>query len=180
MMKLNARKSFLLNKRLNLLKGMKCNEKLEVKFEHLVVKVKWLRNLSRLLLSLRNNEWIWNWDGLENNAVWYWKENRQIYYGRVSWAVIGVLNHDIHVNKYAPLEARSYIKLPDEIQNKQRKQQWTCITQMTINAFLLSRWCFGSSTRKTTSAACQSTSPRCSWKSGFESNQNSSKPIRFT
>ena len=34
------------------------------------------------------------------------------------WAVIGVLNHDLHVNKYAPLEARSYIKLPDEIQNK--------------------------------------------------------------
>ena len=34
------------------------------------------------------------------------------------WAVIGVLNHEIHVNKYAPLEARSYIKLPDEIQNK--------------------------------------------------------------
>ena len=34
------------------------------------------------------------------------------------WAVIGVLNHNIHVNKYAPLEARSYIKLPDEIQNK--------------------------------------------------------------
>ena len=34
------------------------------------------------------------------------------------WAVIGVLNHDLHVNKYDPLAARSYIKLPDEIQNK--------------------------------------------------------------
>ena len=34
------------------------------------------------------------------------------------WAVIGVLNHDLHVNKYDPLAARSYIPLPSEIQNK--------------------------------------------------------------
>ena len=34
------------------------------------------------------------------------------------WAVIGVLNHDLHVNKYDPLAARSYIPLPAEIQNK--------------------------------------------------------------
>ena len=35
MMKLNARKSFLLNIRLNLLKGMKCNDTLKVEFEKL-------------------------------------------------------------------------------------------------------------------------------------------------
>ena len=34
------------------------------------------------------------------------------------WAVIGLLNHDLHVNKYDPLAARSYIPLPSEIQNK--------------------------------------------------------------
>ena len=34
------------------------------------------------------------------------------------WSVIDLLNHDLHVNKYDNLVARSYIKLPDEIQNK--------------------------------------------------------------
>ena len=34
------------------------------------------------------------------------------------WSVIDLLNHDLHVNKYDPLVARSYIKLPAEIQNK--------------------------------------------------------------
>ena len=34
------------------------------------------------------------------------------------WAIIDLLNHDLLVNKYDPLVARSYIKLPDEIQNK--------------------------------------------------------------
>jgi hypothetical protein len=34
------------------------------------------------------------------------------------WSVIDLLNHDLYVNKYDPLVARSYIKLPDEIQNK--------------------------------------------------------------
>ena len=34
------------------------------------------------------------------------------------WSVIDLLNHDLHVNKYDLLIARSYIKLPDEIQNK--------------------------------------------------------------
>ena len=34
------------------------------------------------------------------------------------WSVIDLLNHDLHVNKYDPLVARSYIELPDEIQNK--------------------------------------------------------------
>ena len=34
------------------------------------------------------------------------------------WAVIGVSNHELHVNKYDPLAARSYIPLPAEIQNK--------------------------------------------------------------
>ena len=34
------------------------------------------------------------------------------------WAVIRLLNHDLHVNKYDPLAARSYFPLPAEIQNK--------------------------------------------------------------
>ena len=34
------------------------------------------------------------------------------------WADIGLLNHDLHVNSYDPLAARSYIPLPSEIQNK--------------------------------------------------------------
>ena len=32
--------------------------------------------------------------------------------------LLGILNHDLHVNKYDPLAARSYIPLPAEIQNK--------------------------------------------------------------
>ena len=38
--------------------------------------------------------------------------------GGSGWAVIGLLNHDLHVNKYDPLAARSYISLPAKIQNK--------------------------------------------------------------
>ena len=34
------------------------------------------------------------------------------------WAIIGILNHDLNVNKYDPLAAGSYIPLPAEIQNK--------------------------------------------------------------
>ena len=35
-----------------------------------------------------------------------------------SWSVMKILNHDLYVNKYDPLAARSYIPLPAEIQNK--------------------------------------------------------------
>ena len=34
------------------------------------------------------------------------------------WAVKGILNHDLHANKYDPLAARSYIPLPAKIQNE--------------------------------------------------------------
>ena len=34
------------------------------------------------------------------------------------WPVIDLLNHDLHVDKYDLLVARSYMKLPAEIQNK--------------------------------------------------------------
>ena len=34
------------------------------------------------------------------------------------WSVIGILNHNLHVNKYDPLAATSYIPLLAEIQNK--------------------------------------------------------------
>ena len=34
------------------------------------------------------------------------------------WAVIGILNHKLDVNKYDPLVARSYIPQTSEIQNR--------------------------------------------------------------
>ena len=34
------------------------------------------------------------------------------------WVITGLLNHDLHVNKYDPSAARIYIKLPAAIQNR--------------------------------------------------------------
>ena len=119
MMKLNARKSFLLNKRLNLLKGIKCNETLEVKFEKLGSEG---RMTEKSFTFTSKPQEITNEFGIEM-ALETMRSDIERRIDRFTmegsgWAVIGVLNHDIHVNKYAPLEARSYIKLPDEIQNK--------------------------------------------------------------
>ena len=68
------------------------------------------------------------------------------------WAVIGLLNHDLHVNSYDPLAARSYIPLPSEIQNK----------KATINIkndddkcfYLLSRSGLGCFTGENTFGSC--------------------------
>ena len=56
------------------------------------------------------------------------------------WAVIELLNHELHVNTYDPLAARSYIPLPSEIQNK--KATINIQTKMTNVLFiaLVVRW----------------------------------------
>ena len=119
MMLLNDRKTYLLDKRLNLLKGIKCNETLEVKFEKLgsggqmIEKSFTFTSRPQLIMSKTGIE-----TSLQNMRSEIEVRIDRFTMEGSGWAVIGVLNHDLHVNKYDPLAARSYIPLPAEIQNK--------------------------------------------------------------
>ena len=119
MMLLNDRKIFLLNKKLIQLKGIKCNETVELKFEKLgggnmmieksftfTTKPQEIMNINDVESSLQNMR-----SDIEARIDRFTMEGS-------GWAVIEVLNHDLHVNKYDPLAARSFIPLPAEIQNK--------------------------------------------------------------
>ena len=119
MMLLNERKTFLLNKRLIQLKGIKCNETLEVKFEKLGSEG---RMIEKSFTFTSRPQVIINKDDTES-AIQNMRSDIEVRIDRFTmegsgWAVIGLLNHDLHVNKYDPLAARSYIKLPAEIQNR--------------------------------------------------------------
>ena len=119
MMLLNTRKTNLLEKRLNTLKGIKCNETLEVTFEKLggeggMIK-KSFNFTSRPQVIMNRND--------IESALNNMRSDIEIRIDRFTmegsgWAVIGILNHELHVNKYDPLVARSYIPLPSEIQNR--------------------------------------------------------------
>ena len=120
MISLKERKTFLLNKRLILLKGIKCNETLEVKFEKLGIEGKMIEKsfsfTSRPQVIMNRNE--------IESALESMRSDVEVRIDRFTmegsgWSVIDLLNHDLHVNKYDPLVARSYIKLPDKIQNKE-------------------------------------------------------------
>ena len=119
MMLLNDRKTYLLEKRLNLLKGVKCNETLEVKFEKLgsdgqmIEKSFTFTSKPKVIMSKTGTE-----SALQNMRSDIEKRIDRFTMEGSGWAVIGLLNHDLHVNKYDPLAARSYIPLPAEIQNK--------------------------------------------------------------
>ena len=119
MMLLNTRKTYLLDKRLNLLKGIKCNETLDVKFEKLGSEG---RSIEKSFTFTSRPQVITNKNDIES-ALQNMRSDIEIRIDRFTmegsgWAVIGLLNHDLHVNKYDPLAARSYIPLPSEIQNK--------------------------------------------------------------
>ena len=118
MMSLNKRETFLLNKRLILLRGIKCNETLEVNFEKIGSEGRMIEksfsSTSRPQVIMKN--------GI-GSALQNMRSDIELRIDRFTmegsgWSVIDLLNHDLHVNKYDPLSARSYIKLPDEIQNK--------------------------------------------------------------
>ena len=119
MMLLNDRKTYLLEKKLNLLKGIKCNETLEVKFEKLGSEG---QMIEKSFTFTSKPQVIMSKTGVES-ALQNMRSDIEIRIDRFTmegsgWAVIGLLNHDLHVNKYDPLAARSYIPLPAEIQNK--------------------------------------------------------------
>ena len=120
MILLNERKTFLLNKKLTLLKGIKCNETLEVKFEKLgsggrrIEKSSPFTSRPRVIM----NEYEIETALLSMRSDIIELRIERFTIERSGWAVIGVLNHDFLVNKFDPSTARSYIKLPDAIQNK--------------------------------------------------------------
>ena len=119
MMLLNDRKAFLLNKRLIQLKGIKCNETLEIKFEKLGSEGKMIEKsftfTSRPQVIMKKDD---TKSALQNMRSEIEDRIDRFTMEGSGWAVIGVLNHDLHVNKYDPLAARSYIPLPSEIQNR--------------------------------------------------------------
>ena len=119
MMLLDMRKTYLLDKRLNLLKGIKCNETLDVQFEKLGGEG---RMIEKSFTFTSRPQVIMNKDDTKS-ALQNMRSDIEVKIDRFTmlgsgWAVIGLLNHDLHVNKYDPLAARSYIKLPAEIQNR--------------------------------------------------------------
>ena len=119
MMLLNDRKTFLLNKRLIQLKGIKCNETLEVKFEKLGSEG---IMIEKSFTFTSRPQVVMNKDDTES-ALQNMRSDIEVRIDRFTmegsgWAVIGLLNHDLHVNKHDPLAAKSYIPLPAEIQNK--------------------------------------------------------------
>ena len=102
-----------------LLKGIKCNETLELKFEKLGSEG---RMIEKSFSSTSRPQVIMNKTEIES-ALQNMRSDIELRIDRFTmegsgWSVIDLLNHDLHVNKYDPLIARSYIKLPDEIQNK--------------------------------------------------------------
>ena len=119
MILLKERKTFLLNKRLILLKGIKCNETLEVQFEKLGSEG---RMIEKSFSSTFRPQVIMNKNEIDS-ALQNRRSDIELRIDRFTmkgsgWSAIDVLNHDLHVNEYDPLIARSYIKLPTEIQNK--------------------------------------------------------------
>ena len=119
MMLLNDRKTFLLNKKLIQLKAIKCNETLELKFEKLGGENIMIKKL--FTFTTKPQE-IMNINNVES-ALKNMRSDIQARIDRFTmegsgWAVIEIKNHDLHVNKYDLLAARSYILLPAEIQNK--------------------------------------------------------------
>ena len=119
MMLLNTRNTYLLEKRLNLLKGIKCNETLENKFEKLGGEG---QMIEKSFTFTSRPQVIMSKTGIES-ALQNMRSDIEIRFDRFTmegsgWAVIGLLSHDLYVNKYDSLAARSYIPLPAEIQNK--------------------------------------------------------------
>ena len=119
MILLKERKTYLLNKRVILLKGVKCNETLDVKFEKLGSEGKMIEKSFSFTSS---PQVIMNEYDIES-ALQNMRSDIELRIDRFTmegsgWAVIGLLNHELHVNSYDPLAARSYIPLPSEIQNK--------------------------------------------------------------
>ena len=117
---LNERKTYILNKRLILLKGIKCNETLDVKFKKLGSGG---RMIEKSFTFTSRPQVIMNEYDIES-ALQSMRSDIALRIDEFTmegsgWAVIGLLNHDLHVNSYDPLAARSYIPLPDGIQNKQ-------------------------------------------------------------
>ena len=119
MILLNERKTYLLNKRLILLRGIKCNETLEVEFEKLSSVGKMIE---KSFTFTSRPQVIMNEYDIES-ALQNMRSDIEYRIDKFTmegsgWAVIKLMNHDLHVNSYDPSAARSYIPLPDEIQNK--------------------------------------------------------------
>ena len=103
MMLLNTRKTYLFDKRLNLLKGIKCNETLEVKFEKLGSEG---RMIEKSFTFTSRPQVIMNKHGIES-ALQNMRSDIEIRIDRFAmegsgWAVIGLLNHELQVTKYDP------------------------------------------------------------------------------
>ena len=107
---LNERKTYLLNKRVILLKGIKCNESLDVKFEKLGSEG---RMIEKSFSFTSRPQVIMNEYDIES-ALQIMRSDIELRIDRFTmegsgWTVIGLVNHDLQVNSYDPLAALSYI-----------------------------------------------------------------------
>ena len=107
MMLLNERKTFLLNERLILFKGIECNETLDMKFEKLGSEGKMIEKS----FSSRSQVIIYKYD--IDFSLQSMRSDIELRIDKFTmkgsgWAVIGLLNHHLHVNNYDPSAPQSY------------------------------------------------------------------------
>ena len=107
------------NKRVILLEGIKCNESLDDKFEKLGSEG---RMIEKSFSFISRPQVIMNEYDIES-ALQCMRSDIELRIDRFTmegsgWAVVGLLYHELLVNSYNPLAARSFIALPDEIRNK--------------------------------------------------------------
>ena len=143
MMLLNERKTYLLNKRLLLLKGIKCNETLEVKFEKLGSGG---RMIEKSFSFTSRPQAIMNEYDIES-ALQSMRSYIELRIDRFTmegsgWAVIGLFNHDLHVNSYDSSAARSYIPFHYQMKFKTKKLPSILKMKMINVLFIVSvgRW----------------------------------------
>ena len=129
----NTRKTYLLDKRLNLLKGIKCNETLEVKFRKLCGEG---GMIDKSFTFTFRPQVIMNKNGIEF-ALQKMRSDIERKIDRFTMEgsgrdIIGKLNHNLNVNKYDPLAARSYMPLPAEIQNNTAVQSGNALSAKSV------------------------------------------------
>ena len=103
MISLNERNTHLLNKKLSLLKGIKCNETLEIKFEKLGSVGKMIE---KSFTFTSRPQVIMNEYDIKS-ALQNMRSDIEYRIDKFSmegsgWSVIGLLNHDLHLNSYDP------------------------------------------------------------------------------
>ena len=108
-----------MKKQLNVLKGIKCNESLKVLFQKLGFEGDMIEET---FIFMSKPIQITN-EGQIPNALGHMIDDIHQLIDRYTnegsgWGIKEVISHGLRINRYSPLEGRSYIPLPESIQNR--------------------------------------------------------------